>query len=114
MEISLLQRALETAQIQNDADVEVAGMNDNDDHDADEAFWTDLPPHNRRAAWGAASVSYQDPPGNTVPSSSTSSRTTIVASTTDLFFQDAFYSAAWNRQSFIFGLLHGYLKLDPC
>jgi hypothetical protein len=111
MEISLVRRALETAQIQTDADVEVAGMNDNDDDDADEAFWTDLSPHDKRAAWGVASVSYQDPPGNTVPSSSTPSSTTIVASTANLFIQDAFYSAPWNRQSFIFGLLHGYLKL---
>jgi hypothetical protein len=97
LEISLPQRALGAAQIQNDADLEVAGRNDNDDDEADEVFWTDLPPHNRRAEWGAASVSYQNPQGNTVPSSSTSSSTTIVASTTDLYIQDAFLFQAYTQ-----------------
>jgi hypothetical protein len=100
MSILSLQRTLATVQFQAEATDQ-----DGDDED-EETFWNDLPPQDR----GVASVSSQDPPGNTIPSNSTSNITVTVAAV-DLYALDAFSSAPWNRQSFIFGLLNGYLKL---
>jgi hypothetical protein len=54
--------------------------------------------------------SSQDPLGNTIPSNSISN-STVTGVSADLCAIDAVSSAPWRRQSFIFGLLNGYLKL---